>query len=231
MTLWTKSILALILTALTILNLLSILELLGRKEKRLNPKALRFFHSINGYFFFVLFLVISYYCLKIMRAAGQDLSPRVALHGLLAVATFLFLGLKILILRFYRQYFSMVVPLGLSVVLLTLGTVATSAGYYFVTRGGVPAGASPDNRNVLQSEGMNVFNQNCADCHYADKVEAKIGPDLKGLFQRKTLPVSKQEVTEENIRKQLKTPFNVMPAFPDLEEKEVLALLAFLKGL
>ena len=231
MTLWTKSILALILTALTVLGLLSILELLGRREKRFNPKALRILHRINGYFFFVLFLVISYYCLKIMRAAGQDLSPRAALHGLLAVATFLLLGLKILILRFYRQYFSMVAPLGLSVVLLALGTTATSAGYYFATRGGGPAVASPDSKNVLQSEGMNVFSQNCADCHYTDKVEAKIGPGLKGLFQRKTLPVSKQDVTEENIRKQLKTPFNVMPAFLDLEEKEVRALLAFLKGI
>jgi cytochrome c1 len=38
-------------------------------------------------------------------------------------------------------------------------------------------------------------------------------------------------VTEENIRKQLVTPFRAMPPFPNLSEEDIKALLAFLRAL
>jgi mono/diheme cytochrome c family protein len=228
MTFWTKSILALILIGAALINLGVILELLGRKEKRFNPKTLRTIHRINGYFFF---LFISYFCLKIMRGGGQELSARGALHGFLAVATFSLLLVKILIVRFYRQFYSMAVPMGLGVFLLAVSVTATSAGYYFTMHGAGATVSSVGVQEGLAGEGAVVFAENCADCHFADKTDAKIGPGLKGLFQRKTLPVSGREVTEENIRKQLKTPFIAMPSFPDLPEEEVQALVAFLEVL
>jgi hypothetical protein len=45
------------------------------------------------------------------------------------------------------------------------------------------------------------------------------------------LPTSGWLVTEENVRKQIKTPFGGMPAYPGLSEEEMNALLAFLKSL
>ena len=87
MTFYTKSILSLILLGSTLIAFFTMFELMGRKEKRFNPKLLRTVHRINGYCFLILFIILSYYCLKIMRAAGVEPSPRVALHGLLALAT------------------------------------------------------------------------------------------------------------------------------------------------
>lgn len=50
----TKSILELILTGLAIVNLVVMLELLGRtEERRFNPKKLRLIHRLSGYFFIV----------------------------------------------------------------------------------------------------------------------------------------------------------------------------------
>lgn len=112
MTFFTKSILSLVLLGSTLIAFFTMFELMGRKEKRFNPKLLRTVHRVNGYCFLILFLILSYYCLKIMRAAGVEPSPRVALHGLLAVATFLFLSLKLSITLFYRQYLPKVAPLG-----------------------------------------------------------------------------------------------------------------------
>jgi cytochrome c1 len=54
---------------------------------------------------------------------------------------------------------------------------------------------------------------------------------MQGLFQLEKLPVSGRAVTEANIRMQLKTPFKNMPAFPELPEEKVNALIAFLKTL
>jgi mono/diheme cytochrome c family protein len=231
MTFWTKSILALVLTGSAFLGLFAILELLGRKEKRFNPRTLRTIHRVNGYFFFVFYLFISYYCLKIMRGAGEELSARASLHGLLAVAAFFILCVKILILRSYRQYFSMVPTLGLGVFVLTLCTTATSAGYYFTMRGAGVVVPTVDSGEKLVRKGAEYFAKNCLDCHYVDRTQSKIGPGLKGLFERKTLPASGRPVTEENILEQLKNPVNVMPAYPDLTEEAFLALMAYLKNI
>ncbi|MBW2028208.1 MAG: hypothetical protein JRH06_10735 [Deltaproteobacteria bacterium] len=71
MTFWAKSILSLPWIVSVVLALLTAFELLGRKEKRLNPQTLRLVHRVNGYCFLILFLILSYYCLKIMRGAGR----------------------------------------------------------------------------------------------------------------------------------------------------------------
>jgi hypothetical protein len=83
----------------------------------------------------------------------------------------------------------------------------------------------------LVTEGAVVFNQGCSACHHADKKDYRIGPGMQGLFQLEKLPVSGRPVTEANIRIQLKTPFKNMPAFPELSEEKVDALIAFLKTL
>ena len=229
----TKSILALILTGLAIVNLVVMLELLGRAgEKSSNPKKLRLIHRVSGYFFILLFLFISYYCIKIMRGMGQDLPARGALHGLFAVATFFLLSLKITLVRFYKKYYAMAVPIGLGVFILILTTTATSAGYYFTMRGVSPFQITADLQEGLAREGARLFSEKaCADCHYADRTDTKIGPGFKELFKRDKLPMSSRAVTEDNVRKQLKTPFRAMPPFADLSEEEVEALLAFLKTL
>lgn len=80
-------------------------------------------------------------------------------------------------------------------------------------------------------EGARIFDQNCSMCHYADQTATKIGPGLKGLFNRNILSVSKQPVSEANIRKQLSTPFKDMPSFSELSKNDIDALIAYLKTL
>ena len=231
MTFYTKSILSLVLLGSALFGLLAMLELMGRKEKRFSPKVLRLVHRVNGYFFFLFILVISYFCIHIMRGSGQELSPRAALHSLLAVSIFLFLCLKITISRFYRQFFSMMVPLGITVFMLSLGTIATSAGYYSAMRGGAGSVAEIQSEDTLVQKGTIIFNQNCVDCHYMERKNTKIGPGLAGLFKQASLPFSNRPVTEPNIRAQIRSPFKAMPPFPDLTDEEIDALIAFLKTL
>ncbi len=78
-------------------------------------------------------------------------------------------------------------------------------------------------------QGVKIFNERCQMCHYSDSLEIKIGPGLKGLFQRSQMPISKQPVSAEAISNQLKTPFEKMPAFPDFTEDQTQSLVAYLK--
>ena len=96
---------------------------------------------------------------------------------------------------------------------------------------------TPDTANIekkedtLVTKGAMVFSQNCAACHYTDRRDFKIGPGLKDLFLQESLYKSNWPVTEENVRKQLTDPFSVMPAYNDLPEETLDALMAYLKTL
>ena len=79
--------------------------------------------------------------------------------------------------------------------------------------------------------GPAIFKQKCAQCHFSDRTEAKMAPGLKGLFKMKKLPVSGRPVTEANIKRQLETPYDEMPAILDLSDNEIRALIAYLKTL
>jgi len=167
-----------------------------------------------------------------MRGMGQDLHVRAVLHGIFAVATFFLLFLKIILVRFYKKYYTMAVPIGLGVFILLLTTTATSAGYYFPMRGVSSFQITGDLQEELAREGVHLFNdKGCADCHYADRTELRIGPGLKELFKWDKLPMSGGTVTEDNVRKQLKTPFRAMPSFAGLPDEDVKSLVAFLKTL
>jgi uncharacterized membrane protein len=65
----------------------------------------------------------------------------------------------------------------------------------------------------LAAEGAMVFTKNCSACHHTDSTATKVGPGLMGIFKQNKFPVSGQPVSEENFRKQLKTPFSKMPPF------------------
>jgi cytochrome c2 len=72
----------------------------------------------------------------------------------------------------------------------------------------------------------------CAHCHYTESIETKIGPGLKGLFERDELPASSRAVTEENVIRQLEDPYGQMPSFADrLTKEERNRMVGYLKGL
>ncbi len=78
-------------------------------------------------------------------------------------------------------------------------------------------------------EGTVIFARSCSICHFTETTDNKIGPSLKGLFQQKNFPVSQWPVTRESFEKQLRTPFKNMPAFDELEDEQIEALIAYLQ--
>lgn len=227
-TFWTKSLLSLPLVFTAWVSLFTIFELLGRPEKRYDPKTLRFIHRLVGYLSAGWILVITAFCLTILRASQGEPSPRTALHMLTGVLTLVLLAVKVLLARFYRKLYPLVAPIGITVFTLLLTTLALSAGTYLLARPGPVAVSQSES---LVSAGRDLFRIHCADCHSSDSEEAKIGPGLKGLRSRGTLPASGRPVTEETLRRQLEQPFKNMPSFAELTESEKQALVAYLMSL
>ena len=61
--------------------------------------------------------------------------------------------------------------------------------------------------------------------------DTKVGPGLKGLYKKSQLPVSGWDVSDDNIRRQIRTPFANMPPFPGQSEEEIQAVIEYLRSL
>ncbi len=79
--------------------------------------------------------------------------------------------------------------------------------------------------------GAAVFEDNCAQCHFADSTEKRIGPGLKGLFHREKL-FDGRPVNEENVRDLIVNGGGKMIPFKEkLEPAEIANVIAYLKTL
>ena len=78
--------------------------------------------------------------------------------------------------------------------------------------------------------GKEVFEQ-CGVCHHADKADKKLGPGLKGLYQKEKME-NGNPPTDENVLKVIHEGGNGMPAYEELLSKEEIQnLMAYLKTL
>ncbi|TNF53876.1 cytochrome c [bacterium] len=86
-----------------------------------------------------------------------------------------------------------------------------------------------DQESIVQ--GKTLFDAKCSICHDANSTQTIVGPGLKGVLKKPRLPVSDRPATPENIRSQLKMPFNRMPSFEYLSDDEIHDIIAFLNTL
>jgi cytochrome c2 len=210
---------------------------MGKTERKISAQLLRKTHRVAGFVFAGLLLLISYFCLKYWAMAGDQLSTRAVLHGFLSLALIIIFILKISIVQYYKQFLRFVPIMGMIVFILTFVVFSTSAGFFFLRT----LCAKPESSEISVTsqtplpvnaeKGAVLFKSKCSSCHYADKEENKQGPGLKNILKREKLPSSGRPANVENIKKQLKRPFLVMPSFTSLSEQEIADLIAYLKNL
>jgi mono/diheme cytochrome c family protein len=237
MSLLFKSVMAVVFLGAGLAAAACMLTLMGKAERKLSAVALRRMHKGFGAVFAILLLVISYFCLHYVRMGGDDLSVRAVLHGVLALTIIGVFALKLSVVRFYREFIRFVPSMGMTVLVLAFLVVFTSAGYFFLGAGRSRASQSPEDSTVVElsgdaEKGRAVFGSNCSFCHYSDREESKLGPGLKEILKKDTLPFSGKPATAENVRKQLISPAESMPSFGStLSEEQTEDLLAFLETL
>ena len=234
MTLYTKSILAIFFLAAGLTAVICMLTLMGRAERKINATLLRGLHKIAGTVFAVMYLVISYFCLHYVEMAGEGLSTRAVFHGVLAVALFFVLALKLSIVQFYKQFLRYVPGLGMTVFGLAFAVFFTSAGYFFLVTGETTGADEPISQvsaTAGAQDGKMLFDNQCSFCHHADRTDSKLGPGLKGVLKAENLPASGRPATPENVTQQLLNPYQSMPSFSSLSEQEIKDLVAYLKTL
>ena len=130
-----KAMLTAILLVAAFTALLSMLSLMGRKEHRVSPRALRLMHRVSGYVFVATALVLGVVGVRLLSMSGDGLPFRAVLHWTGAVVLIILLGVKLALARRYRQLLTFVPPLGLAVFALALLVAAVSLGFSIVAGG------------------------------------------------------------------------------------------------
>ena len=117
---------------LAVLNLLIMLQLYGKI--RLFPWAsepLGWWHRRQGDVILVLFVLIAYHCVR--YGYIDPGSPRVLGHSILGSLTLAVIALKFVTVRWIPRLMDHIAVIGASLFVATMGTVFTSALWYFAT--------------------------------------------------------------------------------------------------
>lgn len=246
--LWTKVIVSVVLFATTLGATLSMLTLMGRKEKTMSVGALKAVHRIAGWLTVVLALVNGYLGAKFVAMVGDGMTIRAALHGLLALGLLSALVIKLLIVKRFKQYLSFAPTLGILVFVLMLIVIATSTGFYFVRAFCGPGdsselddfvelvapreGAGDEVDEHVIARGRSQYMGHCAGCHPTDPDANGYGPMLPGFFDREVIASSGAPITDSSVRVQILAPGGTMPAFEGrLDDDEVDEIIAYMKTL
>ncbi len=229
-----KSLIAVGLLLSGTVAFLSMMTLMGRTERQPDPAKIRRIHGVFGYLFILVLIPLVLYGLHFLSEMGDALPLRGVLHVVLAFTLLAIIFLKILVVRFYRQFLKLAPTLGMSVFVLSGVVFLMTAGFFFLRS--VSAGSLDESENVTPAaslsgrpaEGAKLFQENCLSCHHLEGEDRGTGPDLRGVFKKEALPVSGRPPLPGNIIRQLREPLGTMPAFLHLTRQEVDDLLAYL---
>jgi hypothetical protein len=251
-----KSLMSLLLFVSAAAAVYSMFEALGRSTPAHSIERLKHIHKASGYLYAVLFIVIAYLCIGFAAASRTDPSPRAALHIVLALSLVALFLLKVLFVRIFRQFYAQARTIGVIMGVLSFVLVGLTGGFYLVVsrfgqdltvdksvyyklKGPLLAVKEVERPGIMAirtdplsiKRGRSLFESKCAICHDPDSTRTIVGPGLKGLLKRPTLPISGHPATAESIRFQLKQPMGRMPSFSYLSSEEMEDLIAYLNTL
>jgi len=166
------STLGFIFVGLAALQVWLMLEVTGRQKPRFNPSVLSLIHRINGYAFVTLYLVMLYIMGRKVVQANTPLDAKAMIHWVLAMSILPILLVKILIVRFYPKAFHHVLPMGVSMLVISLAFVSITGGYYFIksATGTFVSSINLGSCHLDVEVGRALVLQKCNKCHDLTRV-------------------------------------------------------------
>jgi len=250
-----KSILSILMIFLSFFAMFTMFEVFGRSEKRYDIGKIKKAHKINGIIYTLIFIFISYFCLRFIISSGSELNPRATFHVVFAITIIILFGLKIVFIHIYKQFYGSVKIIGILIALITFVLAGTSGGYYLLVsklgtdktfdrimeqkmkRQPYASVNTLEKKFIVRTDpesiekGKKLYETECSICHNPLSTEWYFGPGHKGILKNPHLPVSKRPATPENIANQIRNPYKDMPPFQNLSDEDILNLIAYLNTL
>ena len=131
-------------------------------------------HRIGGYLFIALFCVMGYFMIARLGDAGGGASPGTMIHLTLAMVLSPLLFVKVLVARYYKSYYSLLLPIGLVIFVLSFVLIGITAGPTLAHRTrmqtvslsaiDLPSAAIDMNLAAASME------KRCSKCHNLDRI-------------------------------------------------------------
>jgi ferredoxin-NADP reductase/mono/diheme cytochrome c family protein len=158
------------------INVWLVLQSSARLKSRTTNARLLAAHRIGGYLFITLFCVMAYFMMFRLGDAAADPSPGTMLHLALAMVLTPLLFVKVLIARYYKTYYGILMPIGLIIFVLSFVLIAIAAGPYLIRTPRMER-VSPETANLPPvTIDLNLaaatMQKRCSKCHNLDRVFA-----------------------------------------------------------
>jgi ferredoxin-NADP reductase/mono/diheme cytochrome c family protein len=131
-------------------------------------------HRIGGYLFIALFCVMGYFMVARLGDVAGGAPPSTMIHLTLAMVLSPLLFVKVLVARYYKSYYSFLMPIGLMIFVLSFVLIAITAG---------PSLAHQARMQTVSLEAINLppaaidinmaaatMEKRCSKCHNLDRI-------------------------------------------------------------
>jgi len=148
------------------------LEVTGRQKPKFNPAKLSLLHRINGYLFVTIYVIMLVIMTRKVIQSNAPLDAKSIIHWVLAISLLPLLFVKILIVRFYPKAFNHVLPMGVSILVISMALVTITGGYYFLKSltGKYISRIDPSAAYLDIDVGRELVIQKCNKCHDLTRV-------------------------------------------------------------
>jgi len=131
-------------------------------------------HRVGGYLFISLFCVMGYFMVSRLGDVESGASPGAMIHLTLAMVLSPLLFVKVLVARYYKSYYSVLMPLGLMIFVLSFVLIGITAGPYLahqtriqtVSLAAIDLPPTAIDINV----GAATMEKRCSKCHNLDRI-------------------------------------------------------------
>jgi len=162
-------------------------------------------HRIGGYLFIALFCVMGYFMVARWGAAAGDAPPGAMIHTTLAMVLSPLLFVKVLVARYYKTYYSVLMPLGLVIFVLSFVLIGITVGPSLARQARIQTVSLDEIDLPPAAIDMNMaastMERRCSKCHNLDRI-AGARKDARGWLatvnRMKALPDS--AISEEDSR-------------------------------
>jgi ferredoxin-NADP reductase len=165
--------LALAFLLLGAINVWLVLEANTRVKAARASSRMLALHRIGGYLFIALFCAMSYFMVARLQNTTAENSPAVTLHLALALILSPLMFVKVLIARYYKSHYTMLMPLGLTIFVLAFVLIAGMAGPRLIRTSHVQqVRLDPTTAPVLIDlpQASALMQKRCGKCHNLDRI-------------------------------------------------------------
>src|ERR1700730_11947375 len=162
-------------------------------------------HRIGGYLFIALFCVMGYFMVARLGDVAGGAPPSTMIHLTLAMVLSPLLFVKVLVARYYKSYYSFLMPIGLMIFVLSFVLIGVTAGPSLAHRARMQtvslAAIDLPPAAIDLNTAASTMEKRCSKCHNLDRI-AGAHKDTRGWLatvnQMKALPDS--GISEEDSR-------------------------------